>query len=63
MDIDRRTIDGEVIRFRFAGLPCLLANAPLPVRVFSYARVIKHSLKEIVLAFEEHTVECAGSLQ
>jgi len=31
--------------------------------VFSYAKVIKHSLKEIVLAFEEHTVECAGSLQ
>jgi len=30
--------------------------------VFSYAKVIKHSLKEVVLAFEEHTVECAGSL-
>jgi hypothetical protein len=33
LGIDRRTIDGEVIRFRFAGLPCLLAHAPLPMRV------------------------------
>ena len=33
LGVDRRTIDGEVIQFRIAGLPCFVANAPLPVRV------------------------------
>ncbi len=35
----------------------------LTVMVFSYAKVIEHSLKEIVLAFEVHAIECVGTLQ